>query len=339
MAKSEKDKFDFNAGVANIATDAISSASKGVTGNYDEESEEKTETSKDIADDTETANTGLFNFQSIMDDFYSSEPEADTGQALMKSAFQGNMIQSALDSQLAQQLGQFNAGLAKGNMRTQADLEQRNQSALMRDEFAYGMSQMDAQFKYQNTFANAQHERDLGMVSATGQEERLNKKAQGVEDRLLRITEGEQQRLTDAQNNISKEKIAQGLYDSQRDVANIDKASALGVAGIRAGADTTVATTQADASKEVALTQAKATTDVAKTQLKGDKFKATAAADASKYGADKTVDVAKVNTQGTIDNTRATGDETRKTQDNEQRLKAIDRANMHKYARSTARAF
>ena len=70
-----------------------------------------------------------------------------------------------------------------------------------------------------------------------------------------------------------------------------------------------------------------------------DKFKATAAADASKYGADKTVEVAEVNAQGTIDNTRATGDETRKTQDNEMRLKAKDRANMHSYARSTARAF
>ena len=68
-------------------------------------------------------------------------------------------------------------------------------------------------------------------------------------------------------------------------------------------------------------------------------FKATAAADASKYGADKTVEVAEVNAQGTIDNTRATGDETRKTQDNETRLKAKDRANMHSYARSTARAF
>ena len=55
------------------------------------------------------------------------------------------------------------------------------------------------------------------------------------------------------------------------------------------------------------------------------KFKATAAADASKYGADKTVDVAEVKAQGTIDNTRATGDETRKTQDNENVLKAKDR--------------
>ena len=68
-------------------------------------------------------------------------------------------------------------------------------------------------------------------------------------------------------------------------------------------------------------------------------YGADAAKESSMYGADRTVDVAKVNAQGTIDNTRATGEETRKTQDNEQRLRAVDRANMHNYARNTARAF
>ena len=94
------------------------------------------------------AETGSFNFQSMMNDFYGSKPEAGSEQALAKQAFQGNMIQSALDSQLAQQLGQFNAGLAQQNMSAQADLEQRNQSALMKDEFNYGMQQMEAQFGF-----------------------------------------------------------------------------------------------------------------------------------------------------------------------------------------------
>ena len=63
------------------------------------------------------------------------------------------------------------------------------------------------------------------------------------------------------------------------------------------------------------------------------------AADASKYGSDRTVDVAKVNAQGTIDNTRATGDETRKTQDNEQRMSARERADMHRYSKMNARSY
>ena len=123
------------------------------------------------------ADLGMFNFKSVMEDFYGSTPEAGTDQALMKGAFQGNMIQSALDSQLAQQLGSFNAGLAQTNMIAQANLEQRNQAALMKDEFNYGMQQMDAQFQYQNKFSNAQHDRDLGMLSATGEQTRLNTRA------------------------------------------------------------------------------------------------------------------------------------------------------------------
>ena len=121
-------------------------------------------------DKKDQADLGMFNFRSVFEDFYGSQPEAGTDQALMKSAFQGNMIQSALDSQLAQQLGSFNAGLAQANMQAQADLEQRNQAALMKDEFNYGMQQMEAQFGFQNEFANAQHDRDLGMVSATGEQ-------------------------------------------------------------------------------------------------------------------------------------------------------------------------
>ena len=191
------------------------------------------------------ASTGMFNFQSLMNDFYGSKPEAGTEAALAKQAFQGNMIQSALDSQLAMQLGQFNQGIAQGNMSHQADLEQRNQSALMKDEFTYGMQQMEAQFGFQNNYANAQHDRDLGMVSAQGEQNRLGQREQGQQDRLQTITEGEQQRLIDSQNNKSEEKIATGDYDARRDVAQTNKESALGQAAIGAAADTQVAETDA----------------------------------------------------------------------------------------------
>ena len=97
--------------------------------------------------------TGMFNFQKIMQDFYNYEPGEDDAEGrMMKNAYQGNFIQSALDSQLAMQLGEFNTGLAQSNMTHQADLEQRNQSAMMKDEFNYGMQSMDAQFQYKNEF-------------------------------------------------------------------------------------------------------------------------------------------------------------------------------------------
>ena len=310
---------------------------------------------------TTKADTGNFQFGQIMDDFFKTEYEADSDAGLQKQAFQGNLVQSMFDNQMSMALAEFNKGVAQSNMTHQADLEQRNQSALMKDEFTYGMQSMDAQFQYKNQFANAQHDRDLGMVSAVGTQDRLNIAAQGQQDRLGYIVQGEQQRLTDKQNNASKEKIAQGRYDADKyitdsevagrsDVAKTQADASRDVAGIGADADKTVASTQADASKDVAKTQAGADTTVAATQADASKFAATTAADAEKfaatagkeasmYGADKTVDVAKVNAQGTIDNTKETGNQTRLTQDNETRNKAKDRANMHMYARNTARAF
>ena len=163
---------------------------------------------------------GMFNFQDMFKDFYEYEPDEDDAEGrMMKNAFQGNFIQSGIDAALAQQLSQFNSGIAQGNMTHQADLEQRNQSALMKDEFNYIEQSKASDFKYKNTFADAQNERDLGMVAATGQQDRLNVQAQGQQDRLNVITQGEQQRAIDANNNASKEAIASGRYEADKAVA------------------------------------------------------------------------------------------------------------------------
>ena len=66
-----------------------------------------------------------------------------------------------------------------------------------------------------------------------GEQDRLNISAQGQQDRLGYITQGEQQRLTDKQNNASKEKIAQGRYDADMNIAQTEKESALGTAQIK----------------------------------------------------------------------------------------------------------
>ena len=199
--------------------------------------------------------TGSFDFKKIMDSFYNYKPKED-GDAtdMQKQAYQGNMVQSILDSQLAQQLGQYNAGLAQDNMTHQADLEQRNQAGLMADEFAYGMAGMDAQFKYGEQGQQNQHERDIGMLSATGEEQRLNLAAQGDQDRLGQIVTGEQNRLTNDLNNKSSEAIASGRYS----------------------ADTTIASTQADASKYGSSQAAEAS-----------KYGSQVSKDPSIYGADR----------------------------------------------------
>ena len=68
---------------------------------------------------------GLFNFDSIMKDFYSDQDKSDE-QKIMKTSFAGNYVQSALNAQLAQQMAQQQAAISKDQMKFAADLEQRN---------------------------------------------------------------------------------------------------------------------------------------------------------------------------------------------------------------------
>ena len=308
--------------------------------------------------------TGSFDFKKIMDSFYNYKPKED-GDAtdMQKQAYQGNMVQSILDSQLAQQLGQYNAGLAQDNMTHQADLEQRNQAGLMADEFAYGMAGMDAQFKYGEQGQQNQHERDIGMLSATGEEQRLNLAAQGDQDRLGQIVTGEQDRLTNDLNNKSSEAIASGRYSADTTIASTQadaskygssQAAEASKYGSQASKDASIY--GSDASERSSFRGSEASENVAGTQAKADMYGsdaserssfrgseasenvATTSAGASMYGSDKALEGSKYSTDGTIRNTRATGDETRKTMGTEQQLKAKERASMHKYARGTARA-
>ena len=149
---------------------------------------------------------GMFNFKQMMDDFYNYKPEeGDTMGQMQKQAFMGNFLQSMVDQQLTQQQSQFAAAIGQQNMSHVADLELRNQSATMQDQFNYAMQNMEAQFQYQNTGANAQHDRDIGMLAATGQQQRDNIETTGQQDRLGEIVKGEQDRLKQDMVNQSAE--------------------------------------------------------------------------------------------------------------------------------------
>ena len=76
---------------------------------------------------------------------YNPGPEDETGAAI-KNTFASNMIQSAFDQQMAMQMAEFQAGIGTQNMETAANLELRNNSALMEQEFNSGMASMGAQF-------------------------------------------------------------------------------------------------------------------------------------------------------------------------------------------------
>ena len=137
---------------------------------------------------------GAFNFDAILRDFYSDKDKSDE-QKIMKSAFQGNFIQTGLNVNASQILAQQQSALAKDNMKAAADLEQRNTMDAMKQEFRYGTEMQRNEFDLQNKFADAQNRRDLGMLAATGEEERKNITSKGLQERLNTITMGEQERL------------------------------------------------------------------------------------------------------------------------------------------------
>ena len=289
---------------------------------------------------------GVFNFGQIMEDFYQYQPEeGDQIGQLQKSAFQGNLVQTGFDAMLASALADQNSAIAQENMKAQADLEKLNSLDLMQAEFGYNELSKESNFNYENSFANSQYDRDVGMLAATGEQQRDNIKEQSNQDRLTNIVQGEQQRLTDAQNIASQEKIATGQFasdDYQADVAA--DASKFG-AQTSADASRDVAGTQADASKygadkskEASVRSSVASETVATTRGEADKDVAKTAAGASMYGSDRQLEGVKDTNVTSTRNIRATGEETRSTQDNEQRLKARERADMSRYSRSMARA-
>ena len=76
-----------------------------------------------------------------------------------------------------------------------------------------------------------------------------------------------------------------------------------------------------------------------KRQQQSDERIADKQLEGTKYTSDNQLEGIKDTNDTSTENIRVTGDETRKTQDNEQRLRALNRSQEHKMARSTARAF
>ena len=148
-----------------------------------------------MAEEKNAIDQGMFNFQSVMDQFYNFKPEkGDAEGNAIKRNFQANMIQSGFDSQLAKDMAQQQSSIAQSNMTHAADLEARNTSSNMEPEFNYGMQSMGAQFDYQDKFANNQYDRDLGTLAATGEQQRATDSNTAPEGRE---TVSEENRLKD----------------------------------------------------------------------------------------------------------------------------------------------
>ena len=138
---------------------------------------------------------GLFNFQKVMDDFYKMDPGKEDSEArAYKVSTAANMVSKGFDAQMAESMAQTQAALSKDMMTQQADLAMRNEGQARKEEFQYGMDSMGAQVDFQNKYQDAQQSRDLGMLAATGEQDRKNIQKTGEENRLGQITGGEQER-------------------------------------------------------------------------------------------------------------------------------------------------
>jgi hypothetical protein len=216
-------------------------------------------------------NTGLFNFQSIMEKFYNWEPEEDdtAGQAL-KNTFMADNVQTVLNNQMAKDLAYTNAEIATGQMTDAAKLELANTSIIMKDEFDYGMQKMGSEYDYQSKFAVDEANRNLnaeaqkgdiqqGQTKLEGEENRLNIQAQGREElEQIGATGDEAVRQVNAQGNVDINKIgAQGQVDKD----NINTQGNVDISKIGAQGDEDVRKIDAQGYMDQALTKVKGEQD------------------------------------------------------------------------------
>lgn len=143
--------------------------------------------------------TGYMNFKGIMDGIYGYEPNEwdDEGRA-MKNAFAYDTMGKFFDSMLSRGMGQYQAGLSKDMMNHAFSLEQMGLSNSRKEEFGYGMRAMDKQYELQNLFANQEHGRALGTLTADYEQRRKTTSNEYNEQRKNLIVGGEQDRLLEA---------------------------------------------------------------------------------------------------------------------------------------------
>jgi hypothetical protein len=159
----------------------------------------------------------MFNFDSIMQQFYSWSPAADdaAGQAL-KNTFQGDFIQTVLNNQMSKDLAYANAEIATGQMTSAAALELANQTAVMKDEHAYGQIKMGAEYDYQSKFAVDSDNRKLNELAHTADLQQNQTKLEGDQNRLNIEAQGRNDIVLQDQKN-------KGAVDQINSQGNVDQ--------------------------------------------------------------------------------------------------------------------
>ena len=237
--------------------------------------------------DTTPPYQGMFAFNEVMNNFYESNPSSEVGQAI-KGTFASNLIQGAADHLQAKDMAYTQQGIALTNMKAAANLEKENNAYMMADEYRYGLGTMDAQYNYTNNFANAQYDRDIGMLSAKGVDTRKTQDNASKNAMQEMVTAGQQQRLnTQLQGtfDVTRSNIAANAAkhsaDAQKESSmyGSDRAAQASMYGSQKDAESQMYSSKqsADASRYSSDRNAEAS-----------KYSAAQARDASMYGSDRT---------------------------------------------------
>ena len=255
---------------------------------------------------------GMFNFQGVMDQFYGYQPgEDDSEGRAQKNAFMSNMIQTGFDANVAKDMAYAQSGIAKGNMTHAADLELRNKTALMNDEYNKGTLSKGQDFEFQNRFAEDQNVRDITKdTTNTATQFEFGNKAQ------------ENQNIRDITKD-SVERADNFEYANQgaenQSVRDVNQQAAI------AGVNFDMTDKMADNNN---------IRDMAKIGFTGDEQRKTLAATGTQQRLDYVVQ-GEQQRYGTMQQ----GDETRRTQDNADSLEAGKENRQSARSRAMARSF
>ncbi len=278
-------------------------------------------------------NTGLFNFQSILKEFYEWKPDPEDKAAVaQKQAFLADNVQSVLNNMMAKDLAYSNAEVASGQMSTAAKLESANQSIARKEDHDYGMQRMGAEYDYQSQFAVDEANRALNAASQAGDIAQNQTKLEGSENRLNIAAQGREEI-----NKIG----AQGVVDQ----ANIKEQGNVDVNKIGAQGQVDINKIGAQGKNDLANIKAQGNVDIGKIGAQGvvdeNNIYAKGNVDKANIAAQGDQDVRKIDAQGFMDQAleKVKGTETRTTMEQQTIEDGKTAARQSKYARGLAGMF
>ena len=142
------------------------------------------------------ADPGNYNLQQIFSELYALDPTETDGEGRsLKLGMAADMLSASYAKELATTAGLEQQTISQEMMDYQAAVEGGAAQETRDDNYNKNIYTMNEQQRLGALTSDQQHGRDLGMLSATGEQDRLNIAAQGNQTRLSTITQGEQSRL------------------------------------------------------------------------------------------------------------------------------------------------